>query len=355
VAKYTRKVLVGNVPMGGGSPVVVQSMTNTKTTDVAATLNQIERLQEAGCQIVRLAIPNAEAIKGFREIKKKTTLPLVADIHFNYKLALLAMEAGADKIRINPGNIGSKERVKEIVKMANKYKVPIRVGVNSGSLEKDILQEEGGPTAEALVKSALRNIDLCRDLGAELLVLSLKSSDVVKTIQAYKSVAQKTDVPLHLGVTEAGTIRAGTIKSAVAMGTLLYDDIGDTIRVSLTSDPVDEVIVAYEILKCLNLRDKGIELISCPTCGRIEVDLIAITNEVESRLAHINKSLKVAIMGCEVNGPGEAKDADIGVACGKKSALLFKRGKIIRKIPENQIVDVLIEEIENWPNSTGEQ
>lgn len=331
--------------IGGNAPISVQSMTNTDTRDVAATLKQIQRLEEAGCQIIRLAVPSKEAVRAFAEIKMQTSVPLVADIHFRYELALAAMDAGADKIRINPGNIGTKDKVEQVVKKAVDYKIPIRVGVNSGSIEKDILLQEGGPTTTALVKSALRNVDLCREFGAEDIVLSLKSSDVVKTIEAYRLASQKTDVPLHIGVTEAGTVRSGTIKSAVGLGVLLADGIGDTLRVSLTGDPVEEVHVGYHILKSLNLSQRGINLISCPTCSRTQVDLIPIAEEVEKRLADITVPLSVAVMGCVVNGPGEASHVDIGIACGKGSATLFKKGQVIRKIPEAHIVDELVQEV----------
>lgn len=341
----TRQVLVGNVPIGGDSVVSVQSMTNTKTTDVKATLEQIQQLEKAGCQIVRLALPSKAAVPAFAEIKKHVHVPLVADIHFNYELALGAMDAGADKIRINPGNIGSREKVAKVVKKAIAYGAPIRVGVNSGSIEKDILKDEGGPTVAALVKSALRNVDICRDFGAKDLVLSLKSSDVLTTIEAYRQAAQQTDVPLHIGVTEAGTIRSGTIKSAVGLGILLADGIGDTLRVSLTGDPVDEVYVGFQILQNLEIVPVGATIISCPTCGRTEVDMIPIAEEVEKRLASIKKPIKVAVMGCIVNGPGEAREADIGVACGKHSATLIKKGRVVRKIAEDQIVEELVREV----------
>ena len=341
----TRQVMVGDVPIGGGAPVSVQSMTNTKSTDVAATLAQVKRLEEAGCQIIRIAVPSKAAVSVFAEIKKQAAAPLVADIHFNYELALGAIDAGADKIRINPGNIGSRDKVKSVVKKAVSYGVPIRVGVNSGSIEKDILKEEGGPTVAALVKSALRNVDICREFGAKDLVLSLKSSDVLKTVEAYRIVSQKTDVPLHIGVTEAGTTRSGTIKSAVGLGILLADGIGDTLRVSLTGDPVEEVYVGLQILKDLNLIPAGVTLISCPTCGRTEVDMIPIAEEVERRLASVKTPIKVAVMGCVVNGPGEAKEADIGVACGRHSATLFQKGKVVRKIKEERIVDELVQEV----------
>ncbi|MDZ7722046.1 MAG: flavodoxin-dependent (E)-4-hydroxy-3-methylbut-2-enyl-diphosphate synthase [candidate division KSB1 bacterium] len=346
--RKTRKIFVGNIPIGGDAPIAIQSMTNTDTTDIAATVNQIKALESAGCDIVRTAVPQKQALTAFAEIKKQITIPLVADIHFDYKLALGSLDAGADKIRINPGNIGKKEYVEKVVKKAVRYKIPIRVGVNSGSIEKDLLNEEGGATVNALVRSGLRNIDLCREFGAEDLVLSLKSSDVLKTIEAYRSAARQTDVPLHIGVTEAGTVKSGTIKSAVGLGILLADGIGDTLRVSLTGDPVDEVTVGRQILKSLNLTPPGVNIISCPTCGRTRVDMIPIVDSVEKRLAGIDKPLTLAIMGCVVNGPGEAREADIGVACGKDSAVLFKKGKIIRRIKEDQIVQELINEVENW-------
>jgi len=347
----TKRVDVGNVAIGGGAPVSVQSMTNTKTSDVPATIEQIKQLEEAGCDIVRLAVPDFSSAKAFEKIKSQVQVPLVADIHFNYKLALAAVDAGADKIRINPGNIGSIEKVEKVVSKTVAHHIPIRVGVNSGSIEKDILRQEGGATVSALVKSALKNIKICQDLGAKDLVLSLKSSDVLKTIAAYEKVSAMTDVPLHIGVTEAGTARAGTIKSSVALGILLSEDIGDTLRVSLTGDPVQEIYVGKQILKSLNLTEQGLSIISCPTCGRTKVDLEAIVNQVEHRLNHLQKSLTVAIMGCEVNGPGEAREADIGIACGRNSAVLFKKGKIVRKISEENIVGELIEEILSWDDA----
>jgi (E)-4-hydroxy-3-methylbut-2-enyl-diphosphate synthase len=348
MALNTRQIRVGSLLIGGGAPVSVQSMTNTKTEDVDDTLRQIERLIEAGCQLMRLAVPNDEAARAFAEIKRRAAVPLVADIHFRHELALAAIDAGADKIRINPGNIGGRKEVAMVVKRALSANVPIRVGVNSGSIEKDILQEEGGATVSALVKSALRNIELCEELGARDLVLSLKSSDVLKTIAAYREASRKTDVPLHIGITEAGTLRSGTIKSAVGLGVLLAEGIGDTLRVSLTGDPVEEVYVGYQILKALNLSQRGITLISCPTCSRTEVDLISIAQEVEQRLSGIERPLTVAVMGCVVNGPGEAKEADIGVACGRHSAVLFKRGKILRKVAEQAIADELVHEVHEY-------
>lgn len=347
--RRSRKIRIGTLEMGGDAPIVIQSMLNSKTTDVERSLDQIARLQEAGCHLVRLAIPNAAALPGFDAIKKRASLPLVADIHFDYRLALGALDAGADKIRINPGNIGDREKVRRVVEKAVECRVPIRIGVNSGSVEKEILTEEGGPTVRALVRSALRHVELCREFGAEDLVLSLKSSDVLRTIAAYQSIAAACDLPLHIGVTEAGTVKAGTIRSAVALGILLHQGIGDTLRVSLTGDVVQEIIAARHILRSLDLIEEGITLISCPTCGRTQVDLVPIAEEVETRLAHVRKPLKVAVMGCVVNGPGEAREADIGVACGRGSAVLIKRGQIVRKIAENEIVQTLIEEVNNWP------
>ena len=344
----TQQVRVGDVLIGGDAPVSVQSMTNTKTTDITGTVEQIKALVTAGCQIVRLAIPNADAVPAFAEIRKQVQVPLVADIHFDYQLALGAMDAGADKIRINPGNIGKAERVREVVKKAVSYHIPIRVGVNSGSIPKSILQEEGGPTVNALVRSAMDNLNLCREFGAEQLVLSLKSSDVLKTVEAYKQVAQQTNVPLHIGITEAGTVRSGTIKSAVGLGILLYEGLGDTLRVSLTGDPVQEVYTGFEILKSLGLHKQGVRIISCPTCGRTEVDLVPIVNAVEQELQNDPHDLTLAIMGCVVNGPGEAREADLGIACGKHSAVLFKKGEIIEKIPEEKIVSILIDQVRNW-------
>ena len=344
--KKTRQIYVGNVPIGGGAPISVQSMTNTNSEDTSATLDQVRQLEDAGCHIVRISVPSAEAARAFAAIKKAAKIPVVADIHFDHELALAAIDAGADKIRINPGNIGSSAEVEHVVKKAIRYNVPIRVGVNSGSIEKDILQQEGGPTVNALVKSALRNVDLCRELGAKDIVLSLKSSNVLHTVGAYRLVSKQTDVPLHIGITEAGTVRSGTIKSSVGLGILLAEGLGDTLRVSLTGHPVEEVYVGFQILKSLNLSRRGINLISCPTCSRTKVNLIPIANEVERRLSAIEKPLTVAVMGCVVNGPGEAKHADIGVACGKGSATLIKKGEVVRKIKEDDIVDELVREVQ---------
>ena len=352
--RNTRKIWVKGVAIGGGAPVSVQSMTNTKTTDVGATIAQIERLERAGCHIVRLAVPKRSAVPAFASIKKAVSVPLVADVHFDHQIALAAMDAGADKIRINPGNIGGEAELRAVVQSAIRYGIPIRVGVNSGSIEKGILREEGGATVRALVRSALKNAALCQEFGARDIVLSLKSSDVVRTIHAYEQISEQTDLPLHLGVTEAGTPRTGIIRSAVALGILLNQGIGDTIRISLTGDPVEEVRVGFEILKSLNLTSRGVTIISCPTCGRTEVDLISIAQKVEEQLADIDKPLTVAIMGCVVNGPGEAREADIGVACGKRSALLFRKGEVVKKIAEHAIVDELRQQVLQWPDRASE-
>lgn len=342
----TRKVRVGNIYMGGGAPVTVQSMTNTDTRDIAATTSQVKQLEEAGCDIVRIAVPDMEAAAAFKEIKKAAGIPLVADIHFDYRLAVACVENGADKIRINPGNIGGREKVAEVVKAARKRGIPIRIGVNSGSLEKDILEKYGGVTPEGMVESALEHARMLEELGCGDIVLSLKASDVPMTIGAYRMISKKSDYPLHLGVTEAGTPFAGTVKSAVGIGCLLAEGIGDTLRVSLTGEPLEEVRVGMELLKALGLGKPGVELVSCPTCGRTGIDVVKIASELERRLSGLRKQVRVAVMGCAVNGPGEAREADIGIAGGAGEALLFKKGNIIRKIPEDRIVDELIEEIE---------
>ncbi len=324
----------------------VQSMTSTQTTDVEATLAQIRRLEDAGCELVRLAIPDEQAVEAFGEIRKQVNTPLIADVHFDYRLALGALKAEADKIRINPGNIGGTERTLEVAREAAARSVPIRVGVNSGSIEKDILEKHSGPAPEALVESALRQIDLLSSVSDLQLVLSLKASDVWTAIQAYRGISEKCDYPLHLGITEAGITMTGAVRSAVGIGTLLAEGIGDTLRVSLTGDVVDEVRVAWEILRSLGIRHRGITLISCPTCGRTEVDLIPIAEKVDQELRHIVEPIKVAVMGCAVNGPGEAREADVGVACGDGSGLLFKRGEVIRKVPEDKIVEELLKEVQ---------
>ncbi len=344
--KKTRKLRVGDIYIGGGAPVTVQSMTNTDTRDVSATVEQIKKLAEAGCDIVRVAVPDAEAAAAVKEIKKAIRIPLVADIHFDYRLALACIENGADKIRLNPGNIGGPDNVKKVVEMAKPRGIPIRIGVNSGSVERSILSRYGGVTPEGMVESALGHARLLEDQDFYDIAISLKASSVPMTIEAYRQMSQKADYPLHIGVTEAGTPFAGTIKSAAGLGCLLAEGIGDTLRVSLTGDPVEEVRVGIELLKAMGLRKSGIEFVSCPTCGRTGIDLIRIANEVEKRLEGCTKHLKVAVMGCAVNGPGEAREADIGIAGGAGEALLFKKGEIIRKIPQDRIVDELLMEIE---------
>lgn len=343
--KKTKKIKVGNICIGGNAPITVQSMTNTDTRDVFATLKQIKELEEGNCDIVRVAVLDAEASNALTQIKKHVKIPLVADIHFDYRLAISAMENGADKIRLNPGNIGDRERVKKVVKVAKERQIPIRIGVNSGSLEKEVINRYGGPTPEAMVESALNHAKILEEENFYDIILSLKASNVPMTIAAYRIISQKSNYPLHLGITEAGTVNGGTIKSSIGIGCLLVEGIGDTIRVSLTGKPINEVRVGNSILKSLEIKKKGIDFVSCPTCGRCRIDLIDIANEVEKRLYNVNKDIKVAIMGCEVNGPGEAKEADIGIAGGKNEAILFKKGKIIRKIPQEKIVDELIEEI----------
>lgn len=341
----TKVVQVGNVTLGGGAPIRIQSMTNTKTEDVEATVAQILALEEAGCDIVRVAVPTMEAALAIGQIKSQISIPLVADIHFDYRLALECVRQGIDKIRINPGNIGSDERVKEVVEACQSKGIPIRIGVNSGSLEKHILEKYKHPTAEALVESAMYHINLLERFDFTDIVVSIKSSDVDTAVNAYKLMAEKKPYPLHLGITEAGTLEAGTIKSSIGLGLMLHAGIGDTIRVSLTSDPVDEVRVARKILKSLKLISGTIDIVSCPTCGRTNIDLIGLAKEVEKRIGHIQKDIKVAVMGCVVNGPGEAREADIGVAGGKGEGLIFRKGEIIAKVPEDQLLDRLLEEI----------
>ncbi len=335
----TRQVNVGGVRIGGGAPVSIQSMTNTKTADVAGTLEQCRRLMEAGCEIIRITVNDREAAEGFREIRKKIDAPLVADIHFDYRMALAAIDGGADKIRINPGNIGSRENVKQVADAAKAAGIPIRVGVNSGSLEKDILEKYGKVTAEGLAESGLRNIALMEELGFEDLVLSIKASDVRMNHEAYRIASGKCPYPLHIGVTEAGTKKKGMIKSAIGIGALLLDGIGDTMRVSLTADPVEEIYAAKDILSCIGLRDRGIDITSCPTCGRTRVDLEKLTEDVERRLAGMKKNIHIAVMGCSVNGPGEAREADLGVACGDGEGLIFSHGEILKKVREEEIAE----------------
>jgi len=347
----TKKIWVGDVPVGGDAPISVQSMTCTRTEDVPATVDQIKRLEDAGCEIVRVAVPNKEAAGSLGDIKKQIHIPLVADIHFDFRLALQSIEAGVDKIRINPGNIGSRDRVEKILEAAKERSIPIRIGVNSGSLEKNLIRKYDGVTAEGLVESALNHIQICEDVGFQDIVLSIKASDVPLMIETNRLLSQKLDYPIHLGVTEAGTPRTGILRSAVGIGTLLSEGIGDTIRVSLTGDPVEEVRAGYDILKSLKLRQHGLTIISCPTCGRLETNLISIVEEVERSLSEVQIPITIALMGCGVNGPGEAKEADIGIACGKKSALLFIKGEVIRKIREEEIVKVLLDEVHRWKES----
>lgn len=341
-----RIVNVGGILIGGGNPVSIQSMTNTDTRDVSATVGQIKKLTEAGCEIIRVAVPDSEAAEAVKKIKKQIQIPLVADIHFDYKLALECIKNGADKIRINPGNIGSKEKVKLVGDAAKANGIPIRIGVNGGSLEKDLLEKYKGPTSEALVESAMRHVEILEDVNFHDIVVSIKVSSVPKMIEAYRKFNEISDIPTHIGVTEAGTKQNGIIKSSIGIGTLLSEGIGNTLRVSLTADPVEEIFAARDILKALEIRKSGITLVSCPTCGRTRIDLITIANEVEKRLSGVEKNIKVAVMGCAVNGPGEARDADIGIAGGNGEGLIFKKGEIIRKVPEKDIINELMKEIE---------
>ena len=343
--RKTRQIQLGNVKIGGGAPVAVQSMTNTHTDDAAATLAQINRLTEAGCDIVRCAVPDMAAAEGLKEIVRKSPIPVIADIHFDYRLALEAVAAGIDKIRINPGNIGGMDRVRQVVAACQSKQIPIRIGVNSGSLEKDLLAKYGAPTAEALVESVMRHVKMLEDCDFTDIVISMKSSTVSTMIDAYRLAAQQCAYPLHLGVTEAGTAHMGLIKSAIGIGALLHDGIGATIRVSLTDDPIQEIAAAKDILKCMGLRG-GPELVACPTCGRTRIDLVQTAKEVEAALANVDKDIKVAVMGCVVNGPGEAREADIGIAGGKGEGLLIKKGEVIRKVPEDQLLLALQQELD---------
>lgn len=344
----TREIYIGNRVIGGGNPVLVQSMTNTKTEDVEATVAQILELEAAGCDIIRCAVPTMEAAMAISEIKKQINIPLVADIHFDYRLAIAAIENGADKIRINPGNIGSIDKIKAVVDKAKEYNVPIRVGVNSGSLEKDIVAKYGKVTAEGIVESALDKVRIIEELGYENLVVSIKSSDVLMCVKAHELISEKIDYPLHIGITESGTIFSGSIKSSVGLGIMLNEGLGDTIRVSLTGNPVEEIKAAKVILRTLGLRKGGIEVVSCPTCGRTQIDLIGLANKVETLAAGYDLDIKVAVMGCVVNGPGEAKEADLGVAGGIGEGLLIKKGEIVKKVKEDELLNVLKEELDNW-------
>ncbi len=346
--EHTRVISIGDRVIGGGNPILIQSMTNTKTEDVEATVEQIHRLEAAGCEIIRCTVPTIEAAQAIKEIKRQISIPLVADIHFDYKMAIAAMENGADKIRINPGNIGGEEKVAAVVAVAKERNIPIRVGVNSGSLEKELVEKYHGVTAEGIVESALDKVHMIEALGYENMVISIKSSDVMMCVKAHKILAEKTDYPLHVGITESGTIISGNIKSSIGLALILSQGIGDTIRVSLTGDPVEEIKSAKLILRTLGLRKGGIEVVSCPTCGRTRIDLIGLANQVETMAAQFPLDIKVAVMGCAVNGPGEAKEADIGIAGGVGEGLLIKKGEIVKKVPEDQLLSVLKEELEHW-------
>ncbi|MEK7279063.1 MAG: flavodoxin-dependent (E)-4-hydroxy-3-methylbut-2-enyl-diphosphate synthase [Nitrospirota bacterium] len=344
--KPTRQVAVGQVKIGGGAPVAVQSMTNTDTRDVDATVSQIRRLEEAGCEVVRVAVLDLGGAKNISKIRSKIRIPLIADIHFDHRLALLALDEGVDGLRINPGNIGSKKKIEAVIKKAEGKRIPIRIGVNAGSLEKDLLKKYGHPTPDAMVESALRHIAILEEFDFHDIKVSLKASNVIDTIQAYRIFSRKKDYPLHIGISEAGTTFSGTIKSSIGLGMLLAEGIGDTIRVSLTADPVEEVKVAYEILKSLGIRKRGINIISCPTCGRSEIDVERIAREVEMRLSHIKEPLNISILGCVVNGIGEGKESHLGIAGGKGKGILFKNGKVARKIKEEEMVKTLVVEAE---------
>lgn len=342
----TKTIKIGDRVIGGGNPVLIQSMTNTPTEDVEATVSQIHRLEQAGCEIIRCTVPNPDAAAAIGRIKKEISIPLVADVHFDYRMAIAAIENGADKIRINPGNIGGKARIEEVVRCARERQIPIRVGVNSGSLEKELVARYGGVTAEALVESALDKVGMIEECGYDQIVISIKSSDVLMCIRAHEILAEKSHYPLHVGITEAGTLMSGNIKSAVGLGVILYQGIGDTIRVSLTGDPVEEIKSARQILRTLGLRKGGIDVVSCPTCGRTKIDLIGLANQVETMVQNYPLNIKVAVMGCAVNGPGEAREADLGIAGGIGEGLLMKRGEIIRKMPEGELLDALKQELD---------
>jgi len=344
--RKTRQIAVGGVPIGGDAPIVVQSMTTTETWQIDATVAQIHALESVGCEIVRVAVPEPQSAAALPEIKRQITIPLIADVHFDYKLALKALDAGVDCLRINPGNIGDRDKVERVVKTARERGTPIRIGVNAGSLERELLEKYGYPTADAMVESALHHIRILEDLDFGAIKVSLKASNVGLAVAAYQAFSRVSDYPLHLGITEAGTMFSGGIKSAVGLGILLAQGIGDTIRVSLAADPVEEVKTGFEILKALELRRRGVNVVACPTCGRLEIDVIRMANEVEQRLAHLKEPLTVSILGCVVNGIGEGKEADIGIAGGRGVGLLFKHGEIVRKVPESQLLDVLLEEID---------
>ena len=346
--KKTREISIGDVVIGGDRPIAIQSMTNTRTEDVEATVRQIQALTRAGCEIVRCAVPTMEAAQALRWIRDQISIPLVADIHFDYRLAIAAVENGADKIRINPGNIGSRERIRAVVDCCKERGVPIRIGVNSGSLEKERIEKYGGVTAEGLVESALDKVALVQEMGYDDLVISIKSSDVPMCIRAHELIADRTDFPLHVGITESGTVRSGTIKSSVGFGAILSQGIGDTIRVSLTGDPVSEIYVAKKILQTLGLRREGIQVVSCPTCGRTQIDLISLAGQVEEMVEEFDLDIKVAVMGCAVNGPGEAREADIGIAGGLHEGLLIRKGEVVKKVPEAELLETLRQELLHW-------
>lgn len=345
---HTKVIHIGNKVIGGGNPILIQSMTNTRTEDVRKTVEQIQALEKAGCEIVRCTVPTLEAAKAIAQIKKEVSIPIVGDIHFDYKMAIAAMENGVDKIRINPGNIGGRDNVKAVIDVARERNIPIRVGVNSGSLEKNLVEKYNGVTAEGIVESALDKVKMIEDLGYDNLVISIKSSDVLMCVKAHELLVKETNYPLHVGITESGTLLSGNIKSALGLGLILHQGIGDTIRVSLTGDPVEEIKSAKLILRTLGLRKGGIEVVSCPTCGRTKIDLIGLANEVEKLVANYDLDIKVAVMGCVVNGPGEAKEADIGIAGGIGEGLLIKKGEVIRKIPEQELLATLKYELDNW-------
>lgn len=345
---HTRTIRIGDKKIGGGNPILIQSMTNTRTEDVQATVAQILELEQAGCEIVRCTVPGAEAAEALGEIKKQIHIPLVADIHFDYKMAIAAIKNGADKIRINPGNIGGPDQVRAVVEAARERNIPIRVGVNSGSLERPLVEKYGGVTAEGIVESALEKVGIIEALGYENLVISIKSSDVLMCVRAHELLAERTDYPLHVGITEAGTVQSGNIKSAIGLGLILHQGIGDTVRVSLTGNPVEEVRSARLILRTLGLRKGGVEVVSCPTCGRTRIDLISLADKVEKLVEDYPLNIKVAVMGCAVNGPGEAREADLGIAGGLGEGLLFKKGEILRKVPEDKLLEALKEELDNW-------
>ena len=344
----TKVIQIGNWKIGGGNPILIQSMTNTKTQDIASTVAQILELEQEGCEIIRCTVPDMEAARALSEIRKRIHIPLVADIHFDYRMAIAAIENGADKIRINPGNIGGRDNVKAVVDTAKERGIPIRVGVNSGSLEKEFLEKYGGVTAEGIVESAMDKVHMIEEFDYDRLVISIKSSDVLMCVRAHELLAARTEYPLHVGITEAGTVQSGSIKSPIGLGLILHQGIGDTIRVSLTGDPVEEIRAAKLILKTLNLRREGIEVVSCPTCGRTRIDLIGLAEKVEELARNYPLAIKVAVMGCAVNGPGEAREADLGIAGGAGEGLIFKKGKILRKVPEEDLLNALKEELDNW-------